>query len=87
MFDMNIAVARKKELYEQIKNYRKTLYLLLDFATGYKKLRRRKIILPDKYADYRLVSSLKNVHMKRRELQKEYRLLVKVIENHQEKVS
>jgi len=87
MFDMNIAVARKKELHEKIKSYRKTFYSILDFETGYKKLPRRKILLEDKYRDYRLIASLKGLHIKRRELQKEYRLLVKVIERHQEKVS
>jgi hypothetical protein len=85
MFDMTIAMARKEALHKQIKHYRKTLYLILDFATGYKKLSRRKITLRDPYGAYRLACTLKSLHAKKRELQKEYRLLSKVIERHQEK--
>jgi hypothetical protein len=85
MFDMTVAVARKEELHKQIKHYRKTLFLILDFAIGYKKLSRRKITLRDPYGAYRLACTLKSLHAKKRELQKEYRLLSQVIAKHQGK--
>lgn len=84
MIDEEYVAKIKDELYEDITLRKNSIELLLDFATGYKKLPDKNFrLIPYQKNDLRLISSIKQIHIKIRELEKEYKLLNKMFKKKQ----
>lgn len=86
MLDKEHVVQRKNELYKNITTRKKDIVLLLDFATGYKKLPDQNFrILRYERNDFRLIFTIKQIHEQIREFEKEYNLLNKMHKKSREK--
>jgi len=88
MNDLEIELIKMKKAIvdENIDCHQKNISLLLDFAAGYKKLSWTRFKLKSyQKNDLRLISTLKNLHLQIRELEKESELLHKILLKNKEK--
>jgi hypothetical protein len=70
----------RDELKEFIQTRKNDLFMILDYATKYKKSDKRRVKLRNFRNDpVRLVTTIKDIHIHIRELQKEFKLLNKIL--------